>query len=115
MAAVKISTLPAAGTLSYDGTPITTAQVTAGFDVSAADITAGKLVFTPADNANGTGYAAFDFQVRDNGGTTPRTGVDLDQTPNARTSDLTSVNDAPEGTSNTVTTLEDNAYTFTTA
>ena len=33
--------------------------VTAGQFVSAADIAAGKLVFTPAANANGAGYASF--------------------------------------------------------
>ena len=30
-----------------------------------ADITAGRLVFTPAANANGAGYASFTFQVQD--------------------------------------------------
>src|SRR5437764_895892 len=84
LAAVKISTLPAAGTLKYNGTAITAAQVTAGFEVSAADITAGKLTFEPAANANGSGYASFTFQVRDDG-TTANGGVDLDQTPNTMT------------------------------
>src|SRR5207248_376862 len=52
--AVKISTLPGAGSLTNNGT-----AVVAGQYVSAADITAGKLVFTPVSNANGTPYAAF--------------------------------------------------------
>ena len=38
---------------------------------------AGKLVFTPAANANGAGYASFTFQVQDDGGTA-NGGVDLD-------------------------------------
>lgn len=67
--AVKITTLPANGTLSFDGAPITAAQITAGFSVSAADIASGKLVFTPAADANGAAYANFTFQVQDNGGT----------------------------------------------
>ena len=50
----------------------------------AADITAGKLVFTPAANANGAGYASFTFQVQDDGGTA-NGGVDLD--PSANTHD----------------------------
>ncbi len=45
-----------------------------------ADITAGQLVFTPAANANGTGYASFTFQVQDDGGTA-NGGVDLDPSP----------------------------------
>ena len=37
-------------------------------------------VFTPAANANGTGYASFTFQVQDDGGTA-NGGVEHDQTP----------------------------------
>jgi hypothetical protein len=107
--AVKITTLPGAGTLTNNGS-----AVSAGQFVSAADISAGKMVFTPAANANGTGYASFTFQVQDNGGTA-NGGVDLDQSPNTMTVNVTSVNDAPAGTNNTVTTLEDNAYTFAVA
>ena len=61
--AVKITTVPGAGTLSLSG-----AAVSAGQFVSVTDINAGNLVFTPATNANGTGYASFTFQVQDNGG-----------------------------------------------
>ena len=84
--------------------------MTAGQFVSVADITAGLLVFTPAANANGTGYASFTFQVQDDGGTA-NGGVDLDQSPNTMTINVTAVNDAPAGTDKTVTTLEDTAYT----
>ena len=73
LAAVKITTLPAAGTLTLNGV-----AVTAGQFVSAADIAAGNLVFTPAANANGAGYASFTFQVQDDGGTA-NGGVDLDR------------------------------------
>ena len=62
-------------------------------------------------NANGTAYASFTFQVQDDGGTA-NGGVDLDPTPNTMTVDVTSVNDAPSGASNTVTTLEDTAFVF---
>ena len=79
-----------------------------------ADITAALLVFTPAANANGAGYASFTFQVQDDGGTA-NGGVDLDPSPNTMTVNVTAVNDAPAGTNNTVTTLEDTAYTFTAA
>ncbi|HTT38056.1 MAG TPA: cadherin-like domain-containing protein, partial [Burkholderiales bacterium] len=107
--AVKITTLPGAGSLKDNGV-----AVTAGQFVSATDISGGKLVFTPAANANGAGYASFTFQVQDNGGTA-NGGVDTDPTANTMTVNVTSVNDAPQGTNKTVTTLEDTAYTFATA
>jgi hypothetical protein len=105
--AVKVTTLPGAGTLTLSGV-----AVTAGQFVSAANIAAGNLKFTPAANANGAAYSNFTFQVQDNGGTA-NGGVDLDQTPRTMTVNVTSVNDAPVGTNNTVTTLEDTTYTFT--
>ncbi|MCL6730990.1 cadherin-like domain-containing protein, partial [Sphingomonas hankyongi] len=92
--AVKISTLPGDGTLKYNGVAITPAQVAAGFSVSAADLAAGKLTFVPDANENGTGYASFTFQVQDNGGVA-NGGVDLDQSANTLTINVTSVNDAP--------------------
>src|SRR6185369_12805341 len=94
---VQITTLPGTGTLQNNGV-----NVTAGQFVTLADINAGKLVFTPTANANGAGYAAFTFQVQDNGGTA-NGGVDLDGSARTLTIDVTSVNDAPIGTNNTVT------------
>ncbi len=106
LAAVEITTLPLAGSLTDHGV-----AVTAGQFISVADISAGNLIFTPAANANGAGYANFTFQVQDDGGTA-NGGVNTDPTPKTLTVDVTSVNDAPVGTSGTVTTLEDHAYTF---
>jgi hypothetical protein len=85
--AVKIATLPTGGTLRLGG-----AAIGAGDFVSAADIAAGKLVYTPAADASGT--AGFTFQVQDDGGTTG-TGVDTDQSPNTITFAIAAVNDAP--------------------
>ena len=65
-------------------------------------------------NANGLSYASFTFQVQDNGGTA-NGGVDLDQSPNTITVNVTPVNDAPAGANNTVTTVEGTAYTFAAA
>src|SRR5206468_10671960 len=109
LAAVKITALPTAGSLSNDGV-----DVAAGDEVSVADIAAGKLVFTPAANANGAGYASFDFKVRDDGGT-GNGGVDLAVSANTITVNVTSVNDAPSGADKTVTILEDGSETFTAA
>ena len=76
-----------------------------------ADINGGNLVFSPAANGNGAAYASFTFQVEDDGGTA-NGGVDLDTSARTMTVNVTSVNDAPVGTNNTVTTLEDTAITF---
>jgi Ca2+-binding RTX toxin-like protein len=56
--AVKIDTLPASGLLTLHATAVTAGQV-----ISADDITAGLLVFTPT----GAGAASLTFQVRDDG------------------------------------------------
>ena len=70
--------------------------MTAGEVVAVGDL-GRHLIFTPAANANGTAYASFTFQVRDDGGTA-NGGVDLDQSANTFTINVTSVNDAPAGT-----------------
>src|SRR5207253_2638677 len=62
--AVKITTLPAAGSLTNNGV-----AVTAGQSITVANINSGLLKFTPAANANGAAYASLTFQVQDNGGT----------------------------------------------
>ena len=52
LAAVRITTLPGAGTLRNNGV-----AVSAGQFISIADINAGKLAFQAALNANGAAYA----------------------------------------------------------
>jgi hypothetical protein len=109
--AVKITTLPAAGTLRFNNV-----AVVAGDFIPANSIS--SLVFRPALNANGVNYASFLFQVQDDGfqGLDPdvlaRGGSDIDDTPNRITFDVTPVNDAPTGTDKTITLLEDSSYTF---
>jgi hypothetical protein len=107
--AVKVTTLPAAGTLTDNG-----AAVTVGQFVSTADISAGKLVFTPATGASGSASTSFTFQVQDDGGTA-NGGVDTDPIPRTMTINVTAVNHAPIGTDNTVTTPTGTPYVFTTA
>ncbi len=82
-----ITTLPTQGTLTLGGL-----TVSAGQSVLAGQL--GSLVWRPAANANGAGYASFTFQVVDDGGTA-NGGVDTDPTPNTITFDVTPVNDAP--------------------
>jgi VCBS repeat-containing protein len=109
-AAVMITTLPGSGTLTLNGS-----AVTAGQSVSVADINAGLLVYTPASNVNGS--ASFTFQVQDDGGTA-NSGVDLDQSANTLTVNITAVNDAPALTGSAAALpngTEDSAYTVTKA
>src|SRR5262249_6900044 len=109
LAAVKIASLPGAGTLTNNGVAVSSGQL-----VSAADIAAGLLRFTPAVGASGAAYASFSFQVQDDGGTAAG-GVDLDPIARTMTVNVTALNDAPAGANNTVATLEDSSYVFAAA
>ena len=82
LASVTVVTLPAAGALTLGGT-----AVAAGHAVAAADI--GTLVFTPAANANGPGYANFTFKVSD--------GTDESASAYIMTVNVTAVNDPATG------------------
>jgi T1SS-143 domain-containing protein len=61
---VIITSLPTSGTLTDGGN-----AVVAGEAISFADITAGKLVFTPGTGAGFAATSTFGFEVQDNGGT----------------------------------------------
>ena len=65
LVSVKIIELPAtgAGALTLNGTAITSADLPQ--TVTAAEVTGGKLKYTPPANANGTGYASFKFKLND--------------------------------------------------
>ena len=94
--AVKITSVPAGGTLHLvNGS--TSTPVNTGDFVSAADIAAGYLVYTPAQDANGNGYGTFTFQVQDDGGTA-NGGVNLDPLAKTFTINVTPVNDPPVNT-----------------
>ena len=93
LSAVRIDTLPTTGNLTLSGVAVTAGQV-----ITVADIMAGNLVFTPAADTNGTGYANFTFSVRDSNNA-------YDVAPNTLTFDVTPVNDAPIRTSGTVSNL----------
>ncbi|HEY2925622.1 beta strand repeat-containing protein, partial [Piscinibacter sp.] len=95
-----------AGTLRLNGT-----EIVASTTVTVAQLDAGLLTFTPAANANGSGYASFSFAVNDDGGTA-NGGADTDATPNTITFDVNAVNDAPSGQDATRTIDEDTPYTF---
>ncbi len=81
LASVKVTSLETAGALRLSGADVTQDQV-----ITAADIDADNLTFTPAANANGDPYASFRFSVND--GT-------ADSAAYTMTIDVTPVNDAP--------------------
>ncbi len=93
--AVRIVTLPGAGTLLLNGVAIA-----AGTVVPTSEISAGQLVFSPAPNASGAGYSSFTFAVQDSAGS-------FDSTPNTATFNVTAANDAPVGVNDSATTFED--------
>ena len=59
--ALKIASIPDAGVLRLNGIPVRVNQI-----IGVSQIP--NLVFTPAADANGVGYASFNFQVQDDGG-----------------------------------------------
>ena len=95
LGAVRIDVLPTAGVLTLLGTPVTAGQI-----VLAADIAAGRLVFTPAPDASGAPYASFTFSVRDSNGA-------FDTTPNLLTLTVSPVNDPPVAADNAYAVSED--------
>lgn len=89
LVAIEIVTLPEAGSLLLDGQ-----AVAAGRRIEIADISAGKLRFTPEDDGNGAAYASFTFHLIDGGGVL-NGGVDR-SAAQLFTLDVTSLNDSPE-------------------
>lgn len=106
LVSVRITTVPGTGTLANNGVTLA-----GGETISVADITAGKLIYTPAANANGNALVNFTFQVADNGGTL-NGGNDLDGSPATMTINVTPVNDAPSGTNAPLIIQEDITHVF---
>ncbi|NJR32899.1 MAG: hypothetical protein HC778_09000, partial [Chamaesiphon sp. CSU_1_12] len=94
---VKITTVPTQGVLEqFNGT--NWVAVGSNAEITTAQITAG-LRFSPVANANGNNYANIGFKVSD--------GTVFSTNANTLTFNITSVNDAPTGANNTLTTNED--------
>ena len=85
LAGVTVVTLPAKGTLTFDGTAVTADQT-----VTRVDIDAGKLSYAPPANANGMGYASFTFKVKNSNAAS--------DDAYAMTINVTAVNDVATGT-----------------
>ena len=79
---VQITSLESAGSLQLSGVDVTLNQV-----ITAADITAGNLTFTPAADASGAPYDSFGFKVHD--------GTTYSASAYTMTVNVIAVNDAP--------------------
>jgi uncharacterized repeat protein (TIGR01451 family) len=106
--AVRVVSLPAAGTLyrdaDGDGVVDGGEALSAGSDVARADIDAGRFKFKPVANASGTPYASFTFKVSD--------GAAYSDPANTLTVNVSPVNDAPTSSDHSVTTDEDTDKVF---
>jgi VCBS repeat-containing protein len=96
----QLNGLPTNGALYTDAGLTTLAATATDYAASGNALT---LYFVP--NANWNGNTTFQFAAKDNNGL-------LDATPATATITVNVVNDVPVATANTVTTAEDNAYTF---
>ena len=74
-------------------------DVTLNQEITATDISNGKLRFVPDANENGTSYTSFGFQVSD--------GTAYSSSSNTMTVNVTPVNDAPVGVNDTDAVVED--------
>ncbi len=101
LSAVRVDTVPPAGTLQLNGVDVTAGQVIAAGDVP-------SLVFTPAANGCGAPYATFAFSVADHDGV-------YDPSANALTFDVTCVNNLPVANGDAYSTAEDTPLTVSTA
>src|SRR5260221_529993 len=110
--AAIVTSLPGNGSLRYNGSALTAGDLPK--TVSAADLLAGKLVFRPAANGNGTPYTSFKFEVQDDGCSAL---CGQDRSPNEAPTPLTvnPVNDAPAAVASSVTTNEDTDRAFAAA
>ena len=102
---IQITSVPLSGILRLNG-----AIVSSGQTILPADVSAGKLVWTPAAGASGNGLASFGYRLVDDGGTA-HGDVDTSSTYSI-TLNVTRVNDAPSAANVTRTTLEDVGYVF---
>ncbi|MEX1026939.1 MAG: Ig-like domain-containing protein [Candidatus Paceibacterota bacterium] len=97
---VKITSLPAAGTLLLDGAQVNAANQS----VSLQQIQAGDLAFTAGPDQHGESFTKLRFVVSD-GNTYSLHSADL-------TIDVAQVNDAPTTSDYKITMAEDGYYTF---
>ena len=107
--AVHITADPVAGSLLLNNQ-----SVDAGTFVSTADISSEALTYLPPSNVNGQAADTLFFKVQDSGGTN-NNGFDTDVVARQMVFNIDALNDAPFGTDNTVTGIEDTPVVITIA
>jgi len=103
-AGIIVSSLPANGTLTYNGEAVEVGQ-----EIAASQL--GDLVWTPAENANGAALASFKFRVVDDGNSSDG-GDKVAFKANTFTFNVTAVNDAPVAANTEAETFADAIYIF---
>jgi len=93
-ASIRVTQLPAVGSLLYNGTPVTLNQV-----ISATDIISGLLTFAPLPGDSGSPYDSFDFEVGD--------GTNFSIAAYTLTINVSPVNDSPVAVDDNVSTAEE--------
>lgn len=100
LSTVRITSLPLAGTLTFEGATVVPDQA-----ILAADLAAGKLAFLPAADANGAAYATFLFRVDD--------GLERSVSAAAMTIHVTPINDSPTAHDQSLSVVEDGSTAVT--
>ena len=109
LVSIALQDAPANGILAVGGNIIASGAV-----ISATDIAAGLLRYTPFTDGYGSNWDHFTFQVVDDGGTALG-GINTDATANTITIDVEGVNDAPTAQSLSVSVAEDTDLIVSTA
>ena len=115
LSAVIIDGVTGNGQLFFDadgtagaGVPVAVAPGAFPITYTVADLADGKISYRPDANASGAGVGEISFRVVDSSGALN----DTDPVANTLTIDVSPVNDAPEGQSDTITIFEDGIYEF---
>jgi VCBS repeat-containing protein len=98
---VSITNVPDSGALLKGNTVIS-----AGENITLSELVSGALRYAPAPDINGAGVTSIEFTITDDGGTNFN-GTDTSTTSASIFIDIIAVNDTPQATDNTVSTLED--------
>ncbi|QEG21797.1 DUF4347 domain-containing protein [Mariniblastus fucicola] len=101
---VRIVSFDGSGSLTMDGV-----DVADGTTILAADLP--RLQYFPGVDVTGNAVSTIDFLVIDDGGTGPGE-FNVDAFVRTLTINVANTNDAPVGTSTTLTMLEDDSWTF---
>jgi gliding motility-associated-like protein len=91
---IRITSLPATGTLFYNGVPVTINEV-----ISLADVVSGLLTFEPLPGESGVAYDNFQFEVGD--------GTSFSNSSATFTINVNAVNDIPVASNDAGTVNED--------